>query len=144
MFGDCIRISLVYEFWSKEIFYQNRGLAAVLVLVWGVYRYSIRLLQGNKRNVSIMCQEGNDVPLFKGCLPISAYKGLGFVNFVQSATFPCAGAFAHSTRRPHDKGRLLPSPTPILRHPGTYAHKPTLMDEMPGPRRGFILPETLG
>jgi len=35
-------------------------------------------------------REGNDVPLYKGCLPISQYKGLGFVNFVQSLTFPCA------------------------------------------------------
>ena len=28
--------------------------------------------------------------LFKGCLPISPYRGLGFVNFIQSATFACA------------------------------------------------------
>ena len=35
-------------------------------------------------------RQGNDVPLFKGCLPISQYRGLGFVNFVQSGTFPCA------------------------------------------------------
>ena len=28
---------------------------------------------------------------YKGCLPVtSEYRGLGFVNFVQSATFPCA------------------------------------------------------
>ena len=35
-------------------------------------------------------RQGNDVALFKGCLPISQYKGLGFINFVQSITFPCA------------------------------------------------------
>jgi dimethylaniline monooxygenase (N-oxide forming) len=35
-------------------------------------------------------REGNDVPLFKGCLPTSKYRGLGFINFIQSGTFPCA------------------------------------------------------
>eukprot|EP01065_Artemidia_motanka_P053441 TRINITY_DN9910_c0_g2_i1.p1 TRINITY_DN9910_c0_g2~~TRINITY_DN9910_c0_g2_i1.p1 ORF type:complete len:757 (+),score=124.91 TRINITY_DN9910_c0_g2_i1:206-2272(+) len=33
---------------------------------------------------------GNDVPLFKGCLAISEYTGLGMINFVQSNTFMCA------------------------------------------------------
>ena len=35
-------------------------------------------------------RQGNDVPLYKGCLPISEYKGLGFVNFIQTATFMAA------------------------------------------------------
>ena len=35
-------------------------------------------------------RKGNDVPLFKGMLPIGKWKGLGFVNFIQSGTFPCA------------------------------------------------------
>lgn len=34
-------------------------------------------------------REGNDVPLYKSCLPISQHKGLGFVNFIQGFTFPC-------------------------------------------------------
>ena len=34
-------------------------------------------------------REGNDVPLYKSCLPISQYQGLGFVNFIQGFTFPC-------------------------------------------------------
>ena len=35
-------------------------------------------------------REGDDVPLYRGCRPVSKYHGLGFVNFVQSLTFPCA------------------------------------------------------
>ena len=35
-------------------------------------------------------RKGNDVPLWKGTIPVTKYHGLSFINFVQSATFQCA------------------------------------------------------
>jgi hypothetical protein len=55
-------------------------------------------------------REGNDVPLWKGCVAVTPYQGLGFVNFVQSLTFLCAELQSRLITRVF-KG-LIPLPTP--------------------------------
>lgn len=59
-------------------------------------------------------REGNDVPLYKGCLPLSQHTRLGFINFVQAVTFMLADLHSRYLTRVF-KGLIRLPPLPAQR-----------------------------